>query len=421
MNRQISPSITLPKKLSFSHVHKETLSNGLSVHIIEGTSQNIFQLNILFPAGRLYESKRMLAGICASAILKGTKKHTAAQLAESFDFHGATIKFQANMYTAQLSLFCLSEKLGLVMPLLIDVLQNAIFPLEELRKIKVKSKQKLAVQWEKNSYIASQYFNQAIFGENKPFGYLSRAQDIDKISQNDAINHYHKHYQLSANSVVIAAGKIGATEMKILQDNLGQLSLKDKVSPSCSFQTSAKTLIELERKNSLQSAIRVGMPFVNIHDTDFDDAQILNTILGGYFGSRLMSNIREEKGFTYGIYSFINPILNHSYFCISTEVGAQFKKDTLKEIEFEINRLHNERISDEELSMVKNYMVGQLMKSVDGPLSMIGTLKNFLIFDLDLEVINKQLSNIHAVKAVRLQELAQQYLDFNKMIKVTTG
>jgi predicted Zn-dependent peptidase len=171
----------------------------------------------------------------------------------------------------------------------------------------------------------------------------------------------------------------------------------------------------------LQAAIRVGMPAINIHHPDFEELQVLNTVLGGYFGSRLMSNIREEKGFTYGIYSFINPIMDTGYFCIATEVGEQYKKQTLKEIEFEINRLRNEPIPEKELAMVKNYMIGQLMNSVDGPLSMIGTLKNFLIFGLDLNEINKQLSNIHAIEASRLQTLAQEYLDYSKMIKVVAG
>lgn len=421
MNRLTGPKIHLPEHLSIGHVHKEILPNGLPLYILDGTSQNIFQLNLLFQAGRFFESKKMLAGLCASTMMKGTSNKNAGEIAEEFDFYGATIKFQANMYTAQLSLFCLSDKLSVVLPLLMDILLNATFPLKELRKTQIKSKQKLAVQWEKNSYKATQHFNQALFGENHAFGYLSHAADIDSVGRKDVQNHYKNHFQLSSKSVALAAGKIGDKELKLLQDNLGQVALIQKESDLINFDTSTSGRIDVASKNTLQAAIRIGCPTINIHHADYDGMQILNTILGGYFGSRLMRNIREEKGYTYGIYSFVNPIMDSAYFCIATEVGELFKKDTLREIEFEIKRLKEERISEVELSMVKNYMIGQLMKSVDGPLSMIGTLKNFLIFDMDLSVINKQLKVIHEMESVRLQELANQYLDYNKMIKVIAG
>jgi predicted Zn-dependent peptidase len=199
------------------------------------------------------------------------------------------------------------------------------------------------------------------------------------------------------------------------------LKVLDKSFNHAELQTKVEKDITVEAKNKLQTAIRVGMPTVNINHPDFDDLQILNTLLGGYFGSRLMTNIREEKGFTYGIYSFINPIMDTGYFCIATEVGEKYRNETLHEIEHEINRLKKELISDEELSMVKNYMIGQLMKSVDGPLNIISTLKNFLIFEMDLNEINKQLEAIHAIDAKRLQDLAKQYLNYEDMYKVVVG
>lgn len=421
MNRTIAPTVKLPHSLSLSHVHEETLANGLQVYTIDGTSQNILQLNILMPGGRYFEDKKMLAGLCASTALKGTQSKSAREIAETFDFYGATIKIQANMYTAQLSLFCLSDKFAELLPLLMEVLQEANFPEKEIEKAKRKSKQKLAVQWEKNSYKASQYFNQAIFGPQHPFGYLSEAKDIDAINRGDIMQHYIKGLQVNSKSIILAAGNIGAQINKLIRDAFGQLHLRKGEDHQANIQPLAPEFKEIFSKNTLQSAIRIGMPTINIHHKDFENLQILNTVLGGYFGSRLMSNIREEKGYTYGIYSFVNPIMDTSYFCIATEVGSQYKKATIEEIEKEINRLKNEEISAEELAMVKNYMIGQIMKSADGPLSMISTLKNFVIFGLDLNVLNTQLENIHAIEAKQLQQLAQQYLDFDKMTKIVAG
>lgn len=421
MNRQVAPNIVLPKHLTFGNVHKETLDNDFPMYVLSGTAQNIFQLNIIFRAGRFFESKRMLAGLCANMILKGTAKKTAYEIAENFDFYGATVKFQANMYTAQLSLFCLTDELPQLLPLLIEVMEEASFPEEELKKAKSKTQKKLAVQWEKNNFIATQNFNHAIFGTEHPFGYLSHAERLDEIDQSDVLTHFQRHFQLNKDSFGLIAGKIGKKEISLVNQYLGKLKVLDKGFNNAKLSPIDKKIINISAKNKLQAAIRVGMPCVNMHHPDFEDLQILNTILGGYFGSRLMSNIREEKGYTYGIYSFINPIMDTSYFCIATEVGEKYKNNTLKEIENEINRLKGERIGEVELSMVKNYIIGQLMKSVDGPLNMITTLKNFLIFDKDLDEVNVQLKAIHNITPKRLQDLANQYLNYQDMYKVVVG
>ncbi len=421
MNRQIAPKITLPKSLTFNQVNKEVLDNDFPIFVLNGTSQNIFQLNIIFRAGRFFESKRMLAGLTANMILKGTSTKSAYEIAESFDFYGAAVKFQANMYTAQLSLYCLTNELPALLPLLIEVMEEATFPEEELVKAKSKSKKKLAVQWEKNSFIATQNFNQAIFGIDHPFGYLSHAEILDEISRDDVVEHHKRHFQLNNDSFGLIAGKIGSKELALVNQYLGKLKVLDKGFNNAILSPNGVKDINIDAKNKLQAAIRVGMPTINIHHPDYEDLQVLNTILGGYFGSRLMSNIREDKGYTYGIYSFVNPIMDTGYFCIATEVGEKYKNQTLQEIENEINRLKEEPIGEVELSMVKNYIIGQLMKSVDGPLNMITTLKNFLIFDKKLEDVNEQLLAVHRINPKRLQDLANQYLNYQDMYKVVVG
>jgi zinc protease len=421
MNRKMAPATQMPQHFNVDLVQKETLSTGFPLYIVSGTAQDIFQLELVFNAGRYFESKRMLAGLCASMILKGTTKKSAFEIAESFDFYGASVKFQANMYTAQLSLYCLNSEVPLLLPLLLEIMQEAHFSEEEILKAKAKTKQKLAVQWEKNSYAATQYFNQAIFGENHAFGYLSKPEQLDNINRTDLQEHFAKQYRLSSSGFAVVAGKISAKEIGYLQDFLKELPFYEFQKPKIDLSPYGELEQFISSKKSLQAAIRVGMPTISIHHEDYDDLQFLNTVLGGYFGSRLMSNIREEKGYTYGIYSFVNAIRDTAYFCISTEVGAEYKKATLHEIEKEIIRLKNEAIEEEELMMVKNYLIGQLMKSIDGPLNIMSTLKNFLIFDLDLGEVNKQLEAIYKMDAKRLQDLANTYLDEKAMYKIVVG
>ena len=292
MNRSIAPEIALPHHLDFGNVSKEVLDNDFPIHILNGTSQDIFQLSIVFRAGRFFESKRMLAGLCANMILKGTTNKSGYEIAESFDFYGAAINFKANMYTAELSMYCLTNELPQLLPLLTEVLQEANFPEEELKKAKAKTKQKLAVQWEKNSYIATQYFNEAIFGIDHPFGYHSHLNTIDDLEREDVVQHFNKHFQLNNDYFGIIAGKISDKDLKLVNQYLGKLKVLDKGFNHAELKPKEEKNIFVAAKNKLQTAIRVGMPTVNILHPDFDDLQILNTILGGYFGSRLMTNIR---------------------------------------------------------------------------------------------------------------------------------
>lgn len=421
MNRTIAPHIYLPKHLDFRNIHKETLDNNFPLYVVSGTTQNICELNIIYKAGRYFENKKMLAGLCASMMKKGTETKTAYQIAESFDFYGATVKFSANMYTAKLSLYCLSNLLPEVLPHLIEVLTKVSFPEKEINKTKEKIKQKLAVQWDKNDYIAGQYFNQAIFGINHPFGYFSESKHLKNIDQQDLFDFQKKHWQLNSGSFAVVAGHIGSKEIKILNKYLGKLKVLEKTNDTITLNPIENKDIFIDSKNKHQAALHVGMPLFSIHHEDYFDFEILNTILGGYFGSRLMSNIREDKGYTYGIYSFSNTIMNTGYFCIATDVGAAYKNATLNEIEKEINRLKNEAVSKEELEMVQNYLVGQLMKWVDGALNTSKTLQTFLIFEADLEMVNQYLQAIHSITPQRLQALANEYLDYNNMYKVVVG
>lgn len=421
MNRQIAPPIDLPHHLDFPSIHREETTNGFPIHIISGTTQDIFQLNWIFRAGRFFENERQVASLSAAVINKGTSKHTAYEIAEQIDFLGATLTIKANMYTAQLSLYCLNYQLPEVLPIVKEIMKDAFFAEKEMHKAIKKMKHKLAVNWKKNSFIAAQHFNQALFGKDTAFGYFTNSEDLDQIQRDNLIEHYQNHFVLKENCFAVATGNIGKKEIDLLRSFFSEFDMHKSEQSTLSFGNFTNEVQNIASENTLQAAIRIGMPSLAIDHEDYIDLQFVNTILGGYFGSRLMSNIREDKGYTYGIYSFINPIMDKSYFCIATEVGEQFKKPTLHEIEKEIKRLQEEAIGQEELAMVKNYLTGQLIKSVDGPLSTAQTLKNFLIFDQSIEMINKQLAHILKIDSNRIQDLANQYLKFDKMIKIVVG
>ena len=148
---------------------------------------------------------------------------------------------------------------------------------------------------------------------------------------------------------------------------------------------------------------------------------VLNTILGGYFSSRLMSNIREDKGYTYGIGSGLILNLASTTFLISTEVNAEHTEDTINEIKMEINRLQNDKIPDMELRRVKNYMIGAYLKKSDGPFNVCDQFKSYLIHGIDLSYNDSYLSEIQEVNPENVRDLAVKFLNFDDQLQVVVG
>ena len=154
---------------------------------------------------------------------------------------------------------------------------------------------------------------------------------------------------------------------------------------------------------------------------EFFKLQILNTVFGGYFGSRLMSNIREDKGYTYGIGSAITSMEDAMFFFLSTEVGADVTNEALKEVYFELDRLRDELVSEEELVMVKNYMLGSMLKSSDGPFSMADKYKAVYFKGEDLSFYDRYISMVNNVTSEELLEVAKKYFDPEEMLEVVVG
>jgi predicted Zn-dependent peptidase len=162
--------------------------------------------------------------------------------------------------------------------------------------------------------------------------------------------------------------------------------------------------------SGVQGAIRMGTHFPNRHHPDFIKAQVLNNVFGGFFGSRLMSNIREEKGYTYGIYSYLENHLQESAWIISTEAGRDVCEATIVEVYKEMERLRKEEVDDEELLLVRNYMMGSILGDLDGPFHIMNRWKNIILNGLPENYFDHQIDSIRKVTSAELHELANKYL-----------
>jgi predicted Zn-dependent peptidase len=168
----------------------------------------------------------------------------------------------------------------------------------------------------------------------------------------------------------------------------------------------------------VQGAIRLGAPFPNRHHPDFLKAMVLNSLFGGFFGSRLMSNIREDKGYTYGIYSYLENHVQESAWVVSTEAGRDVCEATVAEVYKEMEILRNEPVDAEDLLLVQNYMMGSILGDLDGPFQIINRWKNIVLNGVDGSYFQNQVATIRSVTAAELQELANKYLQPEKFYEL---
>lgn len=423
IDRTTAPRVIMPHFLDLVKAKLYRLDNGLTIYYYSGCSEPVLNLNIVLKAGKYYQQKDYEAFMTAALLKKGTKTQSALEIQEALDFHGAHLGISTNLFTSSLDLSCLSEKLIDVLPIVKDILLNASFPEEELKIAKHKHIQKLKLNQEKNEYLASVKFNEFIFGANHNCGKLTSEAMISNIEKEDLVKYYHSRFLLSEQSTLILSGEIEENTLQLINKILGSIKLydKEKIEVKPFISATEKEYI-ISKPESVQSSIRIGMPLsLTATDEEYLYFEILNRIFGGYFGSRLMKNIREDKGYTYGIYSFVSSFTKGSYFCIATDVGKEYQEDTLREISFEINRLKNELISEEELLMVKNYHKGRIMKSVDGSMRMANKLSTLLPLGLTEDHINRQLEVVEKITPEKIKALAIKYLDFENMYKIIVG
>jgi predicted Zn-dependent peptidase len=213
--------------------------------------------------------------------------------------------------------------------------------------------------------------------------------------------------------VIFVAGLLPKNIQQMLNDHFGDLPLNSVTLPE--IDHSIKPAAEKRKRimndpNGLQGAIRIARPFPNRHHPDYKQAMVLNTLFGGFFGSRLMDNIREDKGYTYGIYSYMQNHVRDSAWMISTEAGRDVCEATVQEVYHEMKRLRDEEIPEEELMMVKNYLMGTILGDLDGPFQIIGRWKNLVLNGLDEGFFNDSVEIIRKIKPGELNELARKYL-----------
>jgi len=418
IDRTIAPAIQTIQRIDLPKPEKILLSNGIPVYITNLGTQEVMKLQVAIRAGRPFEDKQLASRTTTRLLREGTKRLNSAQIAEKFDFYGASLSLPTSLDYSSLVYYSMTKHFPKLIGLVTELLTQPIFPEKELNTFVENSQRRLQIDLTKNDVVAYRNVTELIFGKDHPYGYNSSAEKYKNIQQEDLIHHFKKNFHAD-HCTIFLSGKIDDTIINLLDQHLGQIPNGEKISsvfPTPNMTTPKKMQFLLP--DSLQKAIRIGKRSITRAHPDYIGFMVVNTILGGYFGSRLMMNIREDKGYTYNIYSIQDSMQEDACFYIATEVGNDFLQPTLQEIYLEMDRLQTDLVGAEELEMVKNYLLGNMLNMVDGPFKVTNVVKTFVLENRSFEEFQQMVDLVRSISAKEIRDLAQKHLKKEDMWEV---
>lgn len=416
LNRTQPPPIkdAVEFNLQLKLYEKFTLNNGVDVYAINAGAEDVLQVEWVFYAGNCFEKQNLVAASTNFLLKNGTRSKTAFQFNEHFEYYGSYLNRNCYNETATISLHSLSKHLPALLPVVREMLTEANFPEEEIATYQQNMKQRLRVNLKKGDFVAGRLIDTYLYGEDHPYGRFSRFEDFDALTRSHLIDFYQRHYQ-QGKFIIFVSGKLPSDIFPLLNQHFGDLPVQNMTVPQiASVQAAEKKYRIINDEGGVQGAIRMGTPFPNRHHPDFMKTQVLNNVFGGFFGSRLMSNIREDKGYTYGIYSYLENHIQETAWVVSTEAGRDVSEATITEVYKEMEELRNELVDDEELLLVQNYMMGSILGDLDGPFHIMNRWKTIILNGLPNDYFDRQINTIKNIKAEELQELANKYLQPEK-------
>ncbi len=420
-NRTIEPPIEIPQKIGFLKPVRESLGQNSYIHLLEGKGIEVLKIEWVFNAGSSKETNSLVPIATNELIHRGTNDQTARQIAEHIDYYGAFFEHEVTKDRASLVLYCLVKHQEKLIPLVSKVLHSAAFPEKEFETFIANKRQNFLINQEKVSTLARNEFNNLLFGEDHPYNTHLKLSSFDTISREN-IKEFYESYYKEGESEIFVSGDFNAQTLTLLSNEFdkNRFGLEKAGRNIPSFEAKSG-VYHLEKEGAVQTAIRIGKKGLGRNHPHYGKLKVANTLLGGYFGSRLMSNLREDKGYTYGISSSVVPFLKDGIFAILTEVNAEHAQKAVDEIQRELKVLQQEIPTTEEIDVVRNYMMGAILKSLDGVFSQMEAYKEIYLNDLDYSFYQSYIEDIKTITTDEISEMVRTYLTWEDMIVLTAG
>lgn len=424
MDRKIIPAISGIAELNIERPEKMIMPNGMIMNVIKTGKEDVIRLDLVIGSGQLNQKFPLQAMMTNRMLREGTRNMTSAQIAEKLDFYGAWLDLSSSVNCGFITLYSLGKFFDKTIEVLADMVKCPVFPERELRIVADTNKQMYMVNAQRVDVMARKRLGREMYGADHPLGRFAEEQDYDNLSTEMLRGFYEENYS-SDNCTLFVAGMVTDRVLERIEECLGKEKWgtcgrnAEKTIPEPKGNTGVT--VKVEKKDAMQSSVKVGAFMPDRKHEDFQDLKVMNTMLGGYFGSRLMKNIREDKGYTYGVASGIVAYPGSSMMIISTETANEYVEEVMKEMKVETDRLKTEMPDEEELNMVKNYMMGDICRAYENALSVSEAWIYVMTAGLDMDFFDKSIESIRNISGKRIMELADRYLDWNSMVKVVAG
>ena len=421
LDRSITPGFQIPKEISFPKPSIRTLSNGVPIYFIPTPEIDAIKLEINSDADSLYKNsdKKLVPSFALQMVMEGTKTKNAAELDDFFDTYATEVEPIMGFEHQGLSLLTTKKHFETVLPVFRELLTEAVFPEKELVKRKKQKALSISIHKEQNGHRASSLFRKVLFGEEHPFGQIAEESDVDLFEREDLAEYYQN--ELWTNPEIFLTGNIGENELNAIAQVFGNLPVRlTNKTPDGGFKNKYQVLRE-EKEKSVQSSIRIGCHMIPKTHPDYHSLLIFNTILGGYFGCRLIKNIREDKGYTYGINSSLGGLKTSDYWIVMADVIKEFSDKVIEEIYHEIETLQQIPVPVDEMETVRNYMVGKLLTQFSSSFDLIGRFKSIHQAGLDFSFFQEHLEHILNFNQEDIMAVGRKYFKRENMVEVIVG
>ncbi len=418
-----TPVIITPSPGDTSFPEMTRLASGVPVFLLGNGTVDLLRIEFVFPAGQIMEKAPLAATTTNVMLTEGTDRHDAATLNDLIDSTGAVFNHMADKDTAGLVVLTLPRKIEAVMELAEEVLFHPSFPEKEFRMVTEKRLQAFLTAKQKTSVIAREAFYQALCGESNPYGRLNKKENYFSLTTADLGAFHSQHYRPS-NMYITVAGKDPELALPVLERYFSGGSGEEWQRPALPlmvFETSSPGVLFREVSNAVQSTVRMGWKAITRDHPDYQGLQVATMILGGYFGSRLMRNIREEKGYTYGIHAVSGAFHDIGYITIMTDVATIYREETLKEIKKEIALLRETEVSSEEMALVRNHLMGEIARMFDGPFAVAEAIREVIDYDAGMDYYTQFVNTARTITPGEIKELFNRYFNAEDTYEIIAG
>ncbi len=421
LDRSQAPPFNVPEKINIIPPIERRLRNGIPLYFIPSPEIEAIKIEMIFPIDHniVPIDKTLVPFFMLHMLLEGTKTMRSEELDDFFDFHASEVEIMSGYESHGLGLLTTRKHFKSVLPVFRSLFTEAVFPEKELNKRKSQKKLSIAIQKEQTASRGNQLVRKMLFGEGHPFGYNVEEADIETIEKPDLLNFYQNHFLISPE--IFVTGLLDEEALSEIEKDFNDLPYDTSLSQVKVFNTRVEKRISEIKPEALQSSIRLGKVLNKKPHPDNHGLVVFNTFLGGYFGSRLIKNIREEKGYTYGINSFMGSLKSNEYWMVLADVKAGFAESVFDEIYREIGRLSSELIPDDELEIVRNFMIGHLLAKFSSPFDLMNHFKKVHFHGMDYGFYQDQLQYIKNFDKREMVEIGEKYFQRDSIKEILVG